>query len=141
MSGSGISALYLYLSIVQIKPSRPFPGHSGTESQFCRFSIKIFSRSALAGRAPKFFYQNPNPLSAFLNGNVSYNSLECVYVHEHLFNIYSVCATETMFISIFYPKFLKLKNMWDFFKLTNQLYEKQIIALPFEEIAGGNESD
>jgi len=29
--------------------------------------------------------------------------------------------------------------MRDLFQLTNQLYEKQIIALPFEEIAGGNE--
>jgi hypothetical protein len=44
-----------------------------------------------------------------------------------------------MLISLFYWKFLKLKNMWDLFELTNQLYEKQIIALSFEEIADGNE--
>jgi hypothetical protein len=30
--------------------------------------------------------------------------------------------------------------MWDFVELANQLYEKQIIPLPFEEIAGENES-
>jgi len=29
--------------------------------------------------------------------------------------------------------------MWDLFELANQLYEKQIIALHFEETAGGNE--
>jgi hypothetical protein len=52
---------------------------------------------------------------------------------------YPYIATETMFISLFYSKFLKLQNMWDLFELSNQLYEKQIVALPFEETAGGNE--
>jgi hypothetical protein len=41
--------------------------------------------------------------------------------------------------TVFYSKLLKLKNMWDFVELANQLYEKQIIALPFQEIVDGNE--
>jgi hypothetical protein len=36
------------LSIAQIKPFRPSPYHSATESQSSRFSVNTFSRSALA---------------------------------------------------------------------------------------------
>jgi hypothetical protein len=44
-----------------------------------------------------------------------------------------------MFILLVYSKYFKLKNLWDLFEITNQLYEKQIIVLSFEEIAGGND--
>lgn len=101
--------------------------------------LRLLAGPPLLAGPKKSFHQSPNPLSAVLNGNGSYNSSEFVYVHGNLLNIYSVCATEIMFISLFYWKFLKLKNMSDLFGLTNQLYEKQIIALPFEEIADGNE--
>jgi len=60
-SGSGISALYLYLFTVQIKPSRPSPSYSAIESQSCRFSVKIFSRSALAGGAQNIFSPESEP--------------------------------------------------------------------------------
>ena len=61
-SGSRISALYLYLSTVKINPPpRPSPSHSAIESQSCRFSVKIFSRSALAGGAQNIFLPESEP--------------------------------------------------------------------------------
>ena len=95
----GVSALYWYLSVVQINPFRPSPSHSATQSQSFRFSVKIFSRSALAGGARKKIW-GARTRCRLSNGNVSCNSSECIYVHENLFNIYSVCATEAMFISL-----------------------------------------
>jgi hypothetical protein len=44
-----LSLQYHYLSTVQINPFRPSPSYSATESQSFRFTIKIFSRSTLAG--------------------------------------------------------------------------------------------
>jgi hypothetical protein len=53
------------LSIVQINPFRPSPSHSAVESQSLRFSVKIFSRSTLAGGGggtqEKKFLLNPEP--------------------------------------------------------------------------------
>jgi hypothetical protein len=43
------SRYYHYLTIVQISPFRPSLSHSSTDSQYSRFSVKIFSQSALAG--------------------------------------------------------------------------------------------
>jgi len=86
-SGWGISALYLYLFTVQIKPSRPNLSHSAIEGQFCQFSVKFLASPPLLAGPKIFFHQSLNPLSAVLNGNVSYNSSECIYVHENVFNI------------------------------------------------------
>jgi hypothetical protein len=40
---------YHYLSNAQINPFRPSLSYSATENQYFRFSVNIFSRSALAG--------------------------------------------------------------------------------------------
>jgi hypothetical protein len=73
-----LSRHYHHLSIVQINP---FSGsHPGTECS--RFSVKIFSRSALAGRwFRKFFHPGPNTLSAALAGRA----------HGNWHSIVSVC--------------------------------------------------
>jgi hypothetical protein len=44
---------FYYLSVVQIDPFRPSQSHSATDSQSFRFSVKISSRSALAGVGPE----------------------------------------------------------------------------------------
>jgi hypothetical protein len=62
-----LSPYYNYLSILQIKHSRPNPSHSAIESQYFRFIVKIFSQSALAGSSKKIFHWGPNPLLAALN--------------------------------------------------------------------------
>jgi hypothetical protein len=54
------------VSIVQIHAFRPNPSHSATDSQSFRFSVKIFSWSALDGGQKKYFHRGPNPLSAAL---------------------------------------------------------------------------
>jgi hypothetical protein len=62
-----ISRQYHCLSTVQINPFRPSPSHSVTDSQSFRFSVKIFSRSALiGGGGGHFFHRDPNQLSAAL---------------------------------------------------------------------------
>ena len=63
-----LSQQYRYLSIAQINPFSSRPSHSAIESQSCRFSVKIFSRSSLDGGGGIFFYWDPNPLSAALKG-------------------------------------------------------------------------
>jgi hypothetical protein len=50
---------YLYLSIVQIDPFRPTPSHSATGGQSFQFSVRIFSRSAIA-RGPEII-SPPDP--------------------------------------------------------------------------------
>jgi hypothetical protein len=50
---------YLYLSTVQINPFRPTPSHSATRGQSFRFSVRIFSRSAIA-RGPEII-SSPGP--------------------------------------------------------------------------------
>jgi hypothetical protein len=57
---------YHYLSTVQINPFIPCPSHSATDSRSCRFTVKNFSPSALAGGGGFFFHLAPNPLSAAL---------------------------------------------------------------------------
>jgi hypothetical protein len=44
-----VTQYHNYYPIVQINPRRARPSHSATESRSSRFSIKIFSRVALAG--------------------------------------------------------------------------------------------
>ena len=57
-SSSVVSLLY------KLNPFRPSPSHSATYSQSFRFSVKIFSRSALAGRrAEKFLLTGPRTRS------------------------------------------------------------------------------
>ena len=51
-----LSLYYHYLSTVQSNHFRPSQSHSATESQLFRFSVKIFSRSALAGGPEKNFF-------------------------------------------------------------------------------------
>lgn len=57
---------YNQLSIVQINPLRPSLSYSATDSQSFRFSVKIFSRYAIAGGGgPKnLFHWDPDPLPA-----------------------------------------------------------------------------
>jgi hypothetical protein len=54
-----LSRWYDYLSIVQISAFRPSLSHSASESQSFRFSVNIFSRSAVAwgrGGGFEFFF-------------------------------------------------------------------------------------
>ena len=44
----GLSRLYRYLLILQIKSFRSTPSHSATKSQSFRFGVKLFSRFAHA---------------------------------------------------------------------------------------------
>jgi hypothetical protein len=61
---------YYKLSTVHINPFRLSPSHCVTESQYFRFSVKIFSRPVLpggvggCGERNNFFHRGPNPLSA-----------------------------------------------------------------------------
>jgi hypothetical protein len=50
-----------HLSTVQINPFRQSPSHSATERQSFRFSVKICSRSALAGGSEKVPPPKPDP--------------------------------------------------------------------------------
>ena len=62
-----LSRYYHYLSIVQINPFSPSPSQSGTVSKSFRFSVKIFSWSALSGWPEiNVFKGGPNLLSAAL---------------------------------------------------------------------------
>jgi hypothetical protein len=56
--------MFLSISVVQINPFRPPPSHSANDSQFSTFDVKIFSRSALAGRPKQILHLCLNPLSA-----------------------------------------------------------------------------
>jgi hypothetical protein len=51
-----LSRYHHYLSNVQINPFRRSWIHSDSDSQSSRFSVKIFSRSALAGGPENFFF-------------------------------------------------------------------------------------
>ena len=51
------------LSMVQIKPFRPTPSRSATDSQYIRFWVQIFSLSAFAWGQEKIFRRGTNPLS------------------------------------------------------------------------------
>lgn len=51
-----LSGYYHYLPTVQIKPFRPNPSYSVTESHSFRYSAKIFSRPSFAGGARSFFF-------------------------------------------------------------------------------------
>jgi len=76
-----------YLSTVQIKPFRPSPSYSASESRYFRFSLKICSRTALVDEEEKgggqilFPRHRPDPLSAALHANrtvfVLFSSVPC----------------------------------------------------------------
>ena len=59
------------MSIVQINPFRLSPNHSVTDSLSIRFTVNIFSRSALAGEGPQqIFHRDPNLHSAGLGTRI-----------------------------------------------------------------------
>ena len=52
-NGFSLSRWCHYLSTVQIKPFRPSPSYSASESRYFRFSLKICSRTALVNEEEK----------------------------------------------------------------------------------------
>jgi hypothetical protein len=84
-----LSRLYHYLLTVQINRFRPNPSQIATESQFFWFSVKIFSRSTLAGGPEKIIHRGPNTLSEALH-SVNENILWFFLCHT-----WSLCESVT----------------------------------------------
>jgi hypothetical protein len=89
-----LSRWYNYLLIVQINTFRPRPSRSARKCQSFQFSVKIFSRSALAGKgsgAKNFSLRGPSSSLVILVGAVWYHPQNMLVTYVTSLILKNVC--------------------------------------------------